>query len=206
MHLTEELISGGLTRIEEIAAYLDGLPPDRRLAELRALPANAMAVLWARAADSPPVTESHFVPEGTPAVTEVVHDGWNSLPAFRGFQKRFCRTAEEGTGAPIVAGYNHNPVLLKALTISPGYFVLRPTAGLGHWERRGAWVVDYHLVPRGPVAPGWPRVVPNHVGLQRFVFDKTRDFMRRVSAHVSIGSAWKWEKALGVYFVLCRQD
>lgn len=206
MRLKDELILGGLTRIQEIGQHLDRLDHAGRLREIRDLGPQAMAMLYARAADAPALNEAHFVPAGTPAVTPVIHDGWNSLPAFRGFQKRFCRSSAAGNGAPELVGYNHNPRFLRSIGITPGYFVLRRTAGLPHWERRGALVIDYHLTPSGPVAPGWPRVVPNSVGLQKLAFDKTRDFMRAVSYHVSIGAAYKWEKALGVYFVLCRQE
>jgi hypothetical protein len=38
-----------------------------------------------------------------------------------------------------------------------------------------------------------------------FVYNNTRDFMRRVSQHVSIGTAYKGDKALGAWFVLCRE-
>ena len=41
--------------------------------------------------------------------------------------------------------------------------------------------------------------------LSRFVYHHTRDFMRRVSRHVSIGAAYKDERPLDHYFVLCRQ-
>ena len=66
-------------------------------------------------------------------------------------------------------------------------------------------VVDYFQVPDGEVAPGWPRVVANDWRLSRFVYHHTRDFMRRVSRHVSIGAAYKDERPLDHYFVLCRQ-
>ena len=35
---------------------------------------------------------------------------------------------------------------------------------------------------------------------------QTRDFIRGVSEHVSIGAAYKKEKAMGVHFILCRDD
>lgn len=66
-------------------------------------------------------------------------------------------------------------------------------------------VVDYFQVPDGAVADGWPRVVANDWRLRRFVYDQTRDFMRRVSRHVSIGAAFKRERPLDHYFVLCRR-
>ncbi len=205
MRLKDELILGGLTGIDTIGAFLDGLSHAERMREIQALCSDAMARLYQRAEDAVPLDESHFVPSQTPAATEVIHHGRNSLPVFRSFQKRFCRSASVATGNTAVFGYNHNPPLLRALGIGPGYFVLRPTAGLAHWERRGAQVIDYHLVPDGPVAPGWPRVVPQTRGLQGLVFAHMRDFMRRVSAHVSIGAAYKHESPMDAYFVLCRE-
>jgi hypothetical protein len=66
-------------------------------------------------------------------------------------------------------------------------------------------VVDYFEVPGGAVVDGWPRVVPNSRGLQRFVYHRTRDFLRAVSTHVSIGAAFKRDRPLDHYFVLCRR-
>ncbi len=60
-------------------------------------------------------------------------------------------------------------------------------------------------MPDGPVPDGWPEVIPNSKGLQRFVYYQTRDFMRRVSKHVTIGAAYKVEKKLDHYFVLVRE-
>jgi hypothetical protein len=73
------------------------------------------------------------------------------------------------------------------------------------WTERGAVVVDYFQVPDGPVSPDWPEVVPNTRGLQKYVYNKTRDFMRKVSEHVSIGAAYKVEQALDHYFILVRE-
>jgi hypothetical protein len=194
------LVSRGATRIDEIAAYLDGLSPDHRRHEVRQLGGAEQARLYELAAGGPPITLEHFVPAATRSLTEVIHDGKNTLPAFQTFQKRFCRPAR-GDGR--LFGYNEG--VTRAL-LGPGYFVAHPTAGNAEWERRGAVVVDYYLVPDDDVAPGWPRVVPNDHGLQVLVYHQTRDFMRRVSAHVSIGAAYKGEKKLGAYFALCRHD
>ena len=89
--------------------------------------------------------------------------------------------------------------------IGPGFFVGVPTEGNADWEARGAIVIDYFQTPDGDVAADWPKVVPNSKGLQRFVYYQTRDFMRRVSEHVSVGAAYKVEKPLGQYFMLCRE-
>jgi hypothetical protein len=194
------LVHRGATHIDEIAAYLDGLSADHRRYEVRQLGKAEQERLFELAAAAPPITLEHFVPAARPPRTEVIHDGKNTLPAFQTFQKRFCRP--DGDGGRLF-GYNEG--ITRAL-LGPGFFVAHPTAGNAEWERRGAVVVDYYMMPDGEVAPGWPRVVPNTEGLQVLVYHQTRDFMRRVSAHVSIGAAYKGEKKLGAYFALCRHD
>ena len=132
----------------------------------------------------------------------MIHDGRNTLPLPGGlklFQKRF---AKPESGGERLFGYNQSPFLS---TIGPGFFVAVPTAGNPAWEARGAVVVDYFQIPDGPVPEGWPKVIPNTKGLQTFVYNRTRDFMRRVSQHVTIGAAYKEENALDHYFVLCKQ-
>jgi hypothetical protein len=189
--------------IAAIAAYLDGLGPEERLAETRTLGRDDQRRLYEKAAASPPLALTDFVPEGARAREEIIHDGRNTLPLPSGlklFQKRFCRP-EEGGGERLF-GYNQSPFLR---TIGPGFFVAVPTSGNAAWEARGAVVVDYFRVPDGAVTEGWPEVVPNTRGLQVFVYHRTRDFMRRVSAHVTIGAAYKVEKPLDHYFVLCRK-
>ena len=56
------------------------------------------------------------------------------------------------------------------------------------------------------VPAAWPAVKANDRGLQVLVYNKTRDFMRRVSEHVSIGMAFKVEKSLNNWFTLVRED
>ena len=188
--------------IDAIGAYLDGLSAAERLAETRTLGRADQRRLYEKAASAAPLTLDDFVPAGTPPRTQIIHDGRNTLPlpaSLRLFQKRFCRP-ESGEGR--LFGYNQSPFLR---TVGPGFFVAVPTAGNPTWEKRGAIVIDYFQVPDGPVVEGWPKVVPNTKGLQVFVYDKTRDFMRRVSKHVTVGTAYKVEKALDHYFMLCRQ-
>jgi hypothetical protein len=187
------------TRIDEIAAYLDGLSADHRWHEVQQLARRDQERLYELAGAGPAITLDHFVPAAEPALREVIHDGKNTLPVFQTFQKRFCRPSADGDR---LFGYNEG---ITRPLLGPGFFVAHPTAGNPEWERRGAVVVDYFMVPDGEVAPGWPRVVPNSHGLQVLVYHQTRDFMRRVSAHVSIGAAYKGEKKLGAYFALCRQ-
>jgi hypothetical protein len=185
-----------------IARYLDALDGAARRDELRRLGRDRQRMLYEKAAASPPLELDHFVGP-VAARVEVIHDGLNTLPLpsrLRRFQKRFCRPEQNGSR---LFGYNEGPT---RSVIGPGFFVAVPTRGRTHWEARGAVVVDYHQVPDGPVADGWPPVVPNDWRLQRFVYHETRDFMRRVSAHVSIGAAFKRERPLDHYFVLCRRD
>jgi len=130
---------------------------------------------------------------------EVIHDGLNTLAlphSLRRFQKRFCRPAVPG--AAELFGYNEGPL---RRVIGPGYFVASRPMDDAH----GGVMVDYFRVPEGEVADGWPPIVPNRKGLQRFVYDQTRDFLRRVCTHVSIGAAFKQDKPLDHYFVLSRR-
>lgn len=188
--------------IDAIAAHLDALSPEARLAETRTLDRSTQRKLYRKAEKAAPLTLDDFVPPGTGARVEVIHDGRNTLPLpgpLKLFQKRFCRP-ESGEGR--LFGYNQSPFIGP---IGPGFYVAVPTKGNSAWEARGAVVVDYFQVPDGPVARGWPEVIPNTKGLQRFVYHRTRDFMRRVSKHVTIGAAYKVEKSLDHYFILCRQ-
>lgn len=189
----------GDAKILEIAQHLDSLSHGQRLAETQELSASDQKKLFRAAADSPPLDFEFFVPAAKPALAEVIHHGKNSQPAFRNFQKRWCRPADRGD-----ALYGYNETVVRPL-IGPGYFVAHETADGGR-DPRGAIVVDYFQVPEGDVATGWPAVKPNSSGLQRFVYDKTRDYMRRVSNHVSIGEAHKNEKNVLGWFILCRED
>lgn len=189
--------------LETIALYLDELEDGRRPVELRSLGRKEIHRLWELAEQAEPISDEHFVPAGHEPLNPVTHEGWNSLPmlpAFRRFQKVFCRP-EDGSSDRL---YGYNEGSARPL-IGPGYFVNVPTAGRPEHEERGAWVIDYFQVPEDRVTEGWPTVVPNQKGLQRFVYNGTRDFMRRVSAHVSIGAAFKGERPLDHYFVLCRR-
>jgi len=200
------LIDDAATGIAAIARHLDALPAAARLAEVRTLDRDRQRALYDKAAGGEPIDLHHFVGDA-PARAEVIHDGLNTLPlpgGLKRFQKRFCRPSEtNGEGKGRLFGYNHGPT---EKLVGPGYFVAVPTRGRASWEGRGAVVVDYFQIPDGAVADGWPPIVPNDWRLSRFVYHHTRDFMRRVSAHVSIGAAWKGERPLDHYFVLCRRE
>ena len=207
-----QMIEDEHTDVLAIGSYLDGLEADARWREVKQLDRDRQRTLYEKAAHATPIDFAHFVGGARPR-QEVIHDGVNTLPlprAWKRFQKRFCRpevgsSASNGSNGHLEArlfGYNEGP---SRNLIGPGFFVALPTADRPQWSARGGVVVDYFQVPDAAVADGWPRVVANDWRLQRFVYHETRDFMRRVSRHVSIGAAFKRERPLDHYFVLCRQ-
>lgn len=194
------LLSQSGASMEEIGAYLDGLTHGHRLHEVRLLGAKTQTLLYQRARANEPLTLDHFVPSHVPAGQEVIHHGKNSLPVLTTFQKRFCRPANR---ANQLYGYNEG---ITRPVVGPGFFVAHPTSDDPRWPERGAVVIDYFLIPDGPFPAGWPKLRPNSQGLQRVVYYQMRDFMRRVSKHVSVGKAYKDENPMSAYFVLCRED
>ena len=82
----------------------------------------------------------------------------------------------------------------------PGYFVAVPNP-----ERadREVWV-DYRRVP-DVHPPDWPEIKRNERGLSRFVYGFMVDTLRRVSEHVTIGSAARKGKDMGSWFLLTRE-
>jgi hypothetical protein len=203
MNALLKMLASQDTRVDEIAAWLDAADPAARLEHVFALDRAGQRALYRRAESSPPITLEHFVPSTIDAVQPVHHKGKNTLPLpgkHRFFEKRFARPRD---GRERLFGYNHAP---SKKLLGPGYFVAESALTKPNWLERGAIVVDYFQVPDGEVPGTWPPVIPNEQGLQRFVYKGTRDFMRRVSAHVSIGAAYKGEKALDHYFVLVRRD
>ena len=200
-----DLIDDERAGIDAIGAYLDGLEAKPRWLEVKQLDRTRQRTLYEKAAHAAPIDIAHFVGSAGPR-QEVIHDGVNTLPvpgSWQRFQKRFCRPEPNGNGAAVrLFGYNEGP---SRRLIGPGFFVAVPTAERPQWSARGGIVVDYFQIPDGAVADGWPTVVPNDWRLQRFVYHETRDFMRRVSRVVSIGAAFKRERPLDHYFVLCRR-
>jgi hypothetical protein len=178
-----------------IAAFLDGLTHAGRVEAIRGVGgARLQRRLWEAAKDAPRVTLADLVPSDAPPLRQVVFHGKNSLPAFTVFEKRFCRPPAGARAGDALWGYNHQSL---AWLTGPGYFVV-------HDDPRGA-AIDYREVP--PSHPDdWPPVRPNDQGLSRFVYRDMVDYLRRVSAHVFIGSAHRGGKELGNYFILCRES
>lgn len=201
--LTALLDSPGAT-LDAVSALLDGAADDAaRLQLLSKTTRKQQRRLYQLAERAPAVTLEDMVPAAVAPLTAIRHVGRNTLPlpgALRAFEKRFCRPSD---GSARLFGYNEGAT--RPL-IGPGYYVAYPTDADVAWQKRGPLVVDYFRVPDGAVVKGWPKVVPNSHGLQFFVFRGTRDFMRKVSSHVTVGAAYKGEKALDHYFTLCRLE
>lgn len=174
-----------------IAHVLDEVGDEGRLNTVMDLGKRELAALFDAAADNEPVTLEDVVPSDVPPMTEVIHEGKNSLALFTRFQKRFCRpAAREGE----LYGYNEQEMRMWT---GPGYFVayLPPDGGV---------IIDYRRLPDEKPA-GWPPIIPNHARLGRFVYDGMTDVLRRVSSGVSIGRAYKGERAMDAWFVLVRR-
>lgn len=188
--------------LEAVASLLDQLSPEERHEALKTLRRKHQRRLYQLAQGAPALTLSELVPP--PGDLQWVrHLGVNTLPVpsfLRLFEKRFYRP--EGSPGQL-GGYNEGA---SRPLIGPGYFVAYSTKDNAPWAARGDLVVDYFQIPKGPLPKEAPRLVPNTHGLQRFVYNGTRDFLRRVSNGVSIGAAYKGEKPLDHYFTLCRMS
>jgi hypothetical protein len=65
-------------------------------------------------------------------------------------------------------------------------------------------LIDSREVPC-EAPPGWPGVRRNEGFPARFVYGFMVDRLRRVSEHVTIGSAARSGRDLGSWFLLCRE-
>lgn len=175
-----------------LADYLDHLDAAKRLREVRSLVKREQAKLFEAAAGAHPINLAHFVPTGTAPLREVIHCGRNSLSTWHNFEKRFCLP---DTRTDMLWGYNEH--VLKGL-IGPGYFVLRET-------RQPELFIDYTETPPGK-PDAWPPILPNSARFGRFVYHQTRDVVRAVSEHVTVGRDTRNGQALDYWFVLCRVD
>ena len=203
MASVQSLVRDRSVTIAEIGAHLDDLAPAQREVECRELSASDMIELFDRAAASATLDIRYFVPDEVPDGQPVVHAGWNSLPlpsSGRTFAKVFTRASGESKR---LFGYNDSSL---GPVIGPGFYVAYDTTSQPEWAARGGVVIDYAQVPDGPVPAGWPKVVPNWWGLQAAIYWPTRDFMRRVSSHVSIGAAWAVGIPVSARFMLVRRD
>jgi len=180
--------------LADIAALLDGLDHDARVAATRELDTAQQRRLYELASSDHDLELSDMVDRPLRVVT---HAGWNTLPlpaVGRRFAKEMVRQPDGR-----IAGYNRAPL---GWAIGPGYFVLRQT--IGDEQRHAPIVVDYFQTPKGELPAEWPRVLPNWFGPQALIYGWCRDYLRRVSDHVTIGAAFKLGRPGGSYFVLVR--
>jgi hypothetical protein len=195
MSLRDRILAGDA--IDDMADFLNGLDFESRRAEVLSLGPKAQRALWDLTVGRA-VTLDEMVPPDRGPLETVRHFGRNTLPAFKLFEKRFCRPAADAPNQQVLWGYNEGTA---RHIIGPGYFICRATPD----DSRGAAVVDYYNIPPGkPV--DWPKIRPNEWGLQTLVYSKMHDFLRKVSEGVTIGRAYKKDRQTPNYFMLCRQD
>ncbi|MDP3274523.1 MAG: hypothetical protein Q8Q09_04960 [Deltaproteobacteria bacterium] len=180
--------------IASLAARLDGMTHHERVRHVCDLGAREQAQLFDAAKGVRKLSIEDFVPERLGELTQVVHHGRNSLPVFTRFEKRFCRAPQQDHPGEL---WGYNEQIMKLVT-GPGYFVAYNVPD-------DEVLIDYTRVPpRG--APGWPAVLPNSARLSRVIYNGTKDLMRGVSKHVSIGRAARAGKDMDNWFVLVRED
>ncbi len=187
--------------LARIGDALDAMDPESRVYTVRSATKEDMETLWELVKDQT-LDADFFVPAGTDPLKQVIHFGKNSLPAFTHFQKRFCRPSESKE-ADDLWGYNHNGSSTLAAITGPGYYVAHGTSK--EKQPPGAYVIDYTRLPEKK-PDEWPEIRVNESGASRFIYAGMKDYMRRVSSHVSIGRAYKKGKATNNWFMLCREE
>lgn len=197
-----QLLASSAPDMEHIRTHLDGLSHPQRLAETRELGRGPQRKLYDAAKGFMPIDLDYLVPADRPPMREVVHHGRNTLPTFNLFAKVFVRPDGAEADRAELWGYNRNSQLLET-SVGPGYFVAHTAPGGPHDE--GEVLVDYLRLP--PRAPNhWPAILPNSARLSKVVYHHTRDVLRGVSRHVTIGRATKEGQELPAWFILCRHD
>lgn len=176
-----------------LADHLDALSPAARLAQTLALGSAEQERLFDLVAGARRFTLDDLAPATTPPLTGVRHEGRNSLFLFTRFAKLFA-VPDEATAAPERWGYNATSALVST-TVGPGYFVAV--------QQGDEVLVDYTRLPPRPLL-GAPAILRNEARLSFFVYRHTKDVVRGVSQHVSIGRAWRGARRLDNWFVLCR--
>ena len=180
----------------EIARFLDGLDPRDRVEASRAAGRAEQRRLYEAVDGFGEVLLADLVPPSTSEMATVRHYGRNTLPLFTHFEKRFSRPRHADARKPDQL-YGFNFQRLAVLT-GPGYFVAREDTA------RPEVLIDYRELPTEH-PEDWPEIRPNDRGVSRFVYGFMVDTLRRVSEHVTIGSAARGGHDLGSWFILCRE-
>jgi len=179
--------------LTRLATILDELGHEGRLWSMQRLTPSMQARLFEAAQGFRPIGLDHFVPDGVPPMTEVPHQGHNSLPAFTSFAKVFCKPAV-AHAQPVLYGYNRQAM---AMVTGPGYYVAYTAP-----DREGEVAIDYRRAPTAK-PEGWPALADNS-GRGAAVYGGMVDYVRGVSKHVSVGRAWKNDAWMDAWFVLVR--
>lgn len=166
---------------EQIAAHLDRLDEETRLAEVRAFPASLQSKLY-DASGQRPCAVKDFVPE---ADTKTCYSGRNSSPAFSNFAKVFWRRADTGE----VLGYNEQ--FWRAFS-GPGYFTA--------FDQGSEVIFDYTKLPTSP-PDQWPKIEPNRGLIASAAFGGMIDHNRWVSSNTVVGRAYKNGKLFAHYLI-----
>jgi len=181
---------------QPISDLLDGLGEPTRIAAVRSLSRAQQRKLWRAVDGFRSVRLLDMVPASTPDLSAVRHYGKKSLPLFLLFEKRFYRPTGLDPKSPSELG-GANFQSIQLLT-GPGYFVAVDSPD------RPEVLVDYYRVPKVKPDDFLP-IEENRRNRGGLVYGYMIDTLRRVSEHVTVGSAAKHGKDIGAYFVLCRQ-
>jgi hypothetical protein len=192
-----KLLSESAVKSVDIAKYLDDLSNAERILAVRSIGSLEQRRLYDASAGFASLQLVDLVPAEMPDFGVVRHYGKNSMAIFSEFEKRFCRAPGLDPSQPgELMGFNFQT--MSAIT-GPGYYVAVED------EARGEVLVDYRRVPDSHPAD-WPAIRRNDRGLSRLVYGNMVDTLRRVSEHVTIGSAAKNGKDMGNWFILCRES
>lgn len=189
-----DLVTSSTIDMDALEAAFDEVNHAQRVEAMREFSPTIQKRLY-EAASGRAVSPEQIVPDGCPPLEEVVHEGHNTLPVMRRFQKRFCRPSPDQapTDKQILWGYNQQ--MMKALT-GPGYFVAYAD------DDSGELYIDYRELPTER-PDQWPKITSNKARLGRFVYHGMVDRLRRVSEHCTIGRAYKG-KPMDAWFTLVR--
>lgn len=191
-----DLVTAENIDMDALEAAFDAASHAERVQAIREFSPKIQRRLF-EAAEGRAVDIEHIVPSDKGSLEEVIHEGQNTLPMFRKFQKRFCRPSRDQrqTDREVLWGYNHQTM---APFTGPGYFVAYEDDDTGE-----VWI-DYRELPTER-PDEWPKIIDNKARLGRFVYHGMVDRLRRVSKHCTIGRAFKGE-AMNAWFVLVRAD
>lgn len=191
-----DLVTAEKIDVDALEELLDQATHQQRVEAIRTFSPKIQARLF-EAAQGRRVAIEQVVPEGRDSLEEVIHEGQNTLPMFRKFQKRFCRPSRDQrqSNREVLWGYNHQTM---APLTGPGYFIAYED------EESGEVWIDYRELPNER-PDEWPKIIDNKARLGRFVYHGMIDRLRRVSKHCTIGRAYKGE-AMDAWFTLVRCD